>query len=181
MVILCNTYLFSQKDSTLVRDNFYLELNGGVGSLTYIESYGNKGVYYLMDNEKFSYNLSVNFFYKNNWILTGLSAQSLITKDHFLKSLSYMLSLNLLFKDKSQRNFLGPFFSYGYISDSHEVFPRFCIGLTTHVKHMHVAVKYDWFKRDPDNYSDYDNFIDAENIYLEIGYAFNLESFRKKK
>lgn len=181
-ILLLNPLVsFTQRDSTHIRDKFYLELNAGYGKMTYKQKYyANTGVIDYYELEDRSLNFSASLYFRNKWILTGITGQLITFESDMVRYLSYNLSfniLNLLNKNRFSHSFFGPWFSYGYANYASSVFPRYALGINYQFKHIHVALKHDWFKRKPNAIS----FIDAKNIYLEVGYAFNLESFRKKK
>ncbi len=170
---------FSYNDSTKFINNIHLELNCGIGKIRYFEYYQSPSGSDLIQFDDVSINFSGNLFYKIKRFSLGFSCQYLHFTDDSFASLSPFLEFNILDIVKNKNLFFGPRISYGYIIRGYNntTLSRFSMGMSFHYKKFHIGINYDWIKP---NYNSI-FYIKPRNIFLEIGYAFNLETFRKKK
>ena len=127
-------------------------------------------------------NLFSKLYYKNTRFRSGANFTYIYTDDHLNAVLFIDGSVNTLSKQAS-RHFLGPSLAYGYFTKtkfSRNLGQRFVkFGIDYYYKKFHIAANYQWiafkdapFRRD---------YFKTTNIYLEIGYSFNLESFKRKR
>lgn len=178
-MVFIPSFCFSQKDSTKFIDNFYLEINGGIGEFSNIESYQSPSGTYLVQNNNISINLSTNLLYRNKRWLCGFTGQTLYFVDDMFSSISLFSGLNILKIEENKNVFFGPKISYGYIIRpfNNTTLSRFSLGMTFYFKKLHAGIAYDWIKPRYNSFT----FNKTRNLYFEIGYSFNLDSFRKKK
>jgi hypothetical protein len=174
ILILLPSITFSQKDSTLIRDQFFLEINGSVGLLKYKEKFSSPSGKFYLEEKAMSQSIFVSFQYRNQRLKAAINSGFLLVLNPFV---SFETGINLLSKSKVNKYF-GPCLIYGFYPHDLGYFlgKNFLeFGFEAYFNKFHVGLKHQWFESKNDTYQD------ITNLCLEIGYAFNLESFRKKK
>lgn len=166
---------FSQKDSIRVIDQFYLELNGGPG----LYDSGVKNIY-----RDLSINLNSKVFYKNHRYRAGMTFGCLyVWSEGICPSFSIESSINILAKTDFPHYF-GPCLGYGYFlmdENNYSLGDRFIeFGIEYYYKKFHVSFNNQFIAFENQKFNN-NTYNKTFNIHMEIGYAFNLDSFRKKK
>lgn len=167
-----------QKDTSKFINKLYFELNGGVGIFKHSEKYQSPSGSKLIQYKNVSYNFSANLHYKNARLSTGFSGQAIYFDDDGFTFLSLFTGINILNIEKNKNIFFGPKISYGYIKRAYNntAFSRFSLGIIYYYKKFHIGINHDWIKPNYDSFL----YVKPRNLYLEVGYAFNLQSFQKK-
>lgn len=168
-------FTFSQSDSSKFINNFYLEINLGGKIGTVDESVGidenNEHAY-----AKFSYwmiRTDIDFNFRNRFFKVGLSSNVLYYFDFNTR-----IGGNLFFSNSNRNFYFGPFFKYGwFIKNLNGVKNSSAIGLECYLRKFHIELSYSKFITDENYYYS----INYRMLDIGIGYAFNLESFQKKK
>lgn len=175
ILILFSQTAFTQKDSGKAINNFYLEFSVGGGVYNNNEDYFDINQPYLKN--EFSLCFISKLYFKNKWLRSGINYSFFY---YTPPSYSLEMGLNLFSKD-AYPQYLGPSIAYGYsIDNGKNLGQRFVIfGFDYFYNKFHVAANYQWiaFENAPFR----KGIFKTTNIYLEIGYSFNLESFRKKQ
>ncbi|MEY3238227.1 MAG: hypothetical protein RI883_2328 [Bacteroidota bacterium] len=175
--------IFSQIDSTQnLRDKFYLELNAGIGSFNYSYLYNPKpttssGTY--IDDKSLFFNFDMNFNFRNNYFkIGGTIFSTKIIEGTVDGAFAISLGGNLVFFEPKDKYF-GPYLSYGKLIYKMENpwFEYLGFGLETYIRKFHLEFYYNKAINVPDTSTK----INKRMFGFNIGYAFNLESFRKKK
>ncbi len=171
---------FSQKDSTLIRDKFFLEVNAGIGFLRYSELYNSPSGSSYVGKMELSVDLFVGLFYRTYRLKLGVNSQPLLSKNYLSNSLSLNCGVNMLSRKMYPYSFFGPSIAYGFFVNPNNnltlVPYRLQVGMDCCYKKIHIGLKYDFlYGKNPNQ------IRNARNLFLEIGYTFNLASFRKKK
>jgi hypothetical protein len=172
-------YAFTQKDSIKAINNIYLEFNIGIGKYNNIDNYFNEYAPYIKNN--LSIILCSKLYYKNKRFKTGISYGYLYSSGYINPLYLFDTGLNL-FSKNAYPQYFGPSLAYGLFYNKYgtSLGHRFIkFGVDYYYNKFHVGLNYQWiaFKNAKFRTGEFK----TTNIYLEIGYAFNLESFRKKK
>jgi hypothetical protein len=101
---------FSQKDSIIPINNFYIEISAGPGVYNSQEGYFNNDKPYA-DNE-LTINLFSKFYYKNKRFKTGLSYGFIYMSDYIDPVYSFEANINLFSKNAFPQYF-GQSLAYG--------------------------------------------------------------------
>lgn len=168
---------FSQKDSTLFRDKFYLEINGGAGLFKYKELISSPSGSGYQSAKAMTYDCQLGINFRSYRLKVGVVGQLMYfyQPDNYINSISLIHAVNFCDKNRKPNVFFGPTLSFGAFNSPYTLFYfKTQIGWDYYYKKFHLGVKCDWMRSN--SKIDFDT-----NLFFEIGYAFNLESFRKKK
>lgn len=182
LVLLVNFTVLAQDQIKEIKDNFYFELATGSGLFFYKshldEAYKNN----------FCLNLSASFYYRNKYVKTGFEIRDNYIYDNLSSTnigFSYRLGFNGNFFNEKPQFYLGPYFGVSEILGiydfkiQHLKYFSFVFGLDFYYKKFHIELAQTFYNK---NIIYFDYFSTHEkSLILNIGYAFNLESFRKKK
>lgn len=167
---------FSKKDSTRFIDNFYLELNPGIGRFTYKEKFANNGFYFYSEKTEKILMFDVDLTFRNKYLRLGFNSNVLLVFDIRFKG-----GFNILMNHLNMNHYFGAYYSFGQFPNKNQFLYRFknsnTVGLEYYYKKFHINIGYSWYKVKPES----DNIKDLSSIVFNIGYAFNLDSFQKKK
>lgn len=171
----------ANEDSLKAINNVYIELSVGFGIFR-----SGEGKYlgdsFLSDRNHFTFIQTNKVFYRNNRIKGGGNLAFLYTDD-YLNMMSFVdVGVNLFAKD-AYPQFFGPNIAFGYFFDnnlSRNLGQRFIkFGVDYYHKKLHLAANFQWIAFKDAPFRKDDNL--TVNLYLEIGYSFNLESFKRKQ
>lgn len=180
VIFLFNSLItFSQKDSTLFRDKFYLEINGGLGTYKYSYLYNpkpttNPAIY--VEEKLLFLNFDLNFNFRNDYFKLGGTVFSAKTINGMVDgAFAVSLGANLVFFEPTNKYF-GPYISYGTLISRMEStwFDYIGLGFEMYIRKFHL----DFYYNKALNVS---TKINNRMFVFNVGYAFNLASFRKKK
>lgn len=173
ILLLIPLVSFTQKDSTRLRDKFYLEINLG-GKIGTVDE--NIGSYPELAYASYSFwmiHLDIDLNFRNRFIKAGISSNVLYYFDFNTR-----IGGNLFFSNINRNFYLGPFFKYGWvIKNLNGVKNSSALGLECYLRKFHFELSFSKFR----TYESHYNSINYRMLDVGIGYAFNLESFRKKK
>lgn len=178
--LLFTSSVNGKEDSLKAINNFYLELSVGPGAISSGEGYF-LNEFSLYFKNHFSFNPILKFYFKNKRLRSGIAFGTMLKPSG---SWNYPYSIeagfNLIAKN-AYPQYLGPSIAYGnFIKGYGNLGQRFIkFGVDYYYKNFHVAANYQWiaFKDAPFRKGDDKTF----NMYFEVGYAFNLESFKRKQ
>jgi len=175
IIIICTLLpflLFSQQRERAFADNFYLQLDGGVGIWQNDELSGShNSTFYLKETRLVPY-LGASLLFRNRFFKSALSFNA-------FREISGEGSINLLFFDHSRYFYLGPMIKYGqFLSDNTGTgkTPSWGYGLDFYARKIHVGIAYTIATTSKDLYR-----INNRYLFWQFGYSFNLDSFRKKE
>ena len=169
-------------------DNFYLEFNLGSGFNKYKdEVYNNQGLSGYKNAFEILLNLDLNFQFRNKYFKSGIS---IIDKTSIYGDLdnnwSLLIGANVLPK-KIKNLYFGPFISYSTFYEREHIgkvkgalthsFDCINGGVDFYFKKFHIDLYYSKFVN---KIPDYDFLHKLQKYGIDIGYCFNLDSFRRK-
>lgn len=182
ILILFPSITFSQNDSTKFYSNLHIEFNLGVGRYHYSDYYLGNGSNppELVSHSVLTADADLNINFRNDYFKLS---STLLSYRGFFDSFYYgnykvALGGNLFAFAENHDIYFGPNVKYGRIRK--KLFePRFDyigFGWDLYIKNFHAEFYYDKI---------INTFINTNRSYknmigINIGYSFNLESFRKK-
>jgi hypothetical protein len=178
--LLFTSSVNGKEDSLRVLNNFFLELGAGPGIYNSHEGYFSNEYFYF--NDELTINLFSKFYYKNSRIRSGINFTYTYSNSYLNAVLFIDGSINTLSK-RASAHFFGPTIAYGYFVKtkfSNNLGQRFFkFGADYFYNKFHFGLNYQWiaFKDAPFR----TNSFKTTHIYLEVGYAFNFESFKRKQ
>lgn len=173
LVFLCPS-IWAQNSEKAV-SNFYIELSLGAGLYNKVASNENVGYPQFYYNQ-FSSILQTKLFYRTNRLKTGVNFG---LQYWFPPSFSAEIGVNFI-SDEMKRYYFGPSLSYGmFINNDNYYSDRFLrFGFDYFYNKFHVGINSQWIMYTANQISK--DFF-TTHLYLEIGYSFNLESFKRKQ
>jgi hypothetical protein len=175
LFLLCSLTVIGQNDSLKKINNFFFELSVGAGHYNEVAFNENNG-YPQYYRTEFSSIVQTKLFYRTDRLKTGLNFG---VQNYFPPSVSAEIGINFI-SDEMKRHYFGPslgcgvfFLNKNYYSDR---FLRF--GFDYFYKKFHLGIYSQWISYTSNQISK--DFYTI-HLYLEVGYAFNLESFKRKQ
>ena len=164
--------LLSQQKERTFADHFYFQFNIGTGVFKYNElSYSHNSSFYI-DSKSFALVVDARIGFKNDYFKAEIAGK-------LFPQVSAGASVNLLSVARSldKHLYFGPCIEYGYFRG--EFAPGrsrlFGYGVDFFFKKFHAEFTYTKaLDETPDK-------IDQRFLRFEVGYSFNLDSFRKKE